>query len=355
MVGRGHEVTVLGQPSMAERAERAGAAFVDFDVYGDYSPDVPIEEQLEIVLPASYGEVVGEQLVALANGWDVDAVVVDCNLAGPAAAAETLDRPSAVLFHSMYATFTDVWFGPLWPLLADLVNATRARFGRPPADGWPAVFAGHDRLLAVVPESFDAPVEPPPPNLRHFGFFVPTADADAGGAWAMPDAERDGPTVMVSLSSTYQAQEDLLARICTALSTRAVHGLVATGGRVDASALGDAPHVRCFDWLPHTEVLPHVDAVITHGGLGTCAGALSHGVPLVCIPLGRDQELNGARVAAAGAGIALAADADADQIGAALDTVLGDPAYAAAARRIADESRAAGGPLAAVADLESLL
>jgi MGT family glycosyltransferase len=160
---------------------------------------------------------------------------------------------------------------------------------------------------------------------------------------------------MVSLSTTYQAQEDLLARICTALATRPVQGLVATGGRVDPASLGDAAHVRCFDWLPHAELLPETDVVVTHGGLGTCAGALSHGVPLVCVPLGRDQELNGARVAAVGAGVALPADADAEQIGAAIDEVLGDPAYAEAARRVAAESTAAGGPAAAVTDLESLL
>ncbi len=113
--------------------------------------------------------------------------------------------------------------------------------------------------------------------------------------------------------------------------------------------------MQVFDWLSHPAVLPETDVVVTHGGLGTCAGALSHGVPLVCLPLGRDQHLNAARVEAVGAGITLPSAASPHAIAAALDLVLGDPTYRAAAHRVAVESRTSGGAPAAVEDLESLL
>lgn len=352
MVARGHEVTVLSQPCVRERVEAAGAAFEPFADLGDYARDVAIEDQLDLVLTSLAGVGTGEQMGALARDTGADALVVDCNLAAAAAAAEALDQPSAVLFHSMYATFTDVWFADLWPLLAEPVNVARRAFGVAAATSWDEVFAAHDRLLAVVPESLDAPLASPPARLVHHGFFVPAA---AGRREQWGPAPGGAPTVLVSLSTTFQDQADLLGRIVGSLAARDLRGLVTTGGQADRDSLGAAPHVECFDWLAHAAVLPVADAVVTHAGLGTCAGALSHGVPLVCVPIARDQHLNAERVAAAGAGIALAPDATSAAIGAALDEVLADPAYAAAARRLAAESAAAGGPVAAVEDLESLI
>jgi UDP:flavonoid glycosyltransferase YjiC (YdhE family) len=353
MVTAGHEATVLSQPGVHDRAVAAGASFAVFADFGDYATDVAIEEQLDLVLTSLAGIGTGEQLTALASSIGADAVVVDCNLAAALAAAEALPVPSAALFHSMYATFTDVWFAELWPLLAESVNAARSAFGVPAAAGWPEVFAGQARLVAAVPASFDAPVRAVPATMRHHGFLVPASAGVEGPALA--PARAGAPTVLVSRSTTPHGQADLLARIVAGVGSRNVRGLVTTGGQADPASLGAPEHVQCFDWLPHPAVLPETDVVVTHGGLGTCAGALGAGVPLVCLPLGRDQHLNAARVEAVGAGVSLPSDARPDAIAAAIDLVLGDPAYRAAAGRIADESRAAGGAPAVVADLESLL
>jgi UDP:flavonoid glycosyltransferase YjiC (YdhE family) len=352
IVAAGHEAIVLSQPSVRDRARASGAEFVAFDGLGDYEPGVAIEEQLELAFSLIAGVGVREQVQDLVRDRSADVVVVDCNLASALAAAEALAQPSAVLFHSMFATFTDVWFADLWPLLAESVNDARGAYGLPAAASWVETFAGHERLVPVVPASFDAPSAAFPEPLRHYGFFVPPS---AGASVALPPSPGGEPTVLVSLSTTYQEQEDLLARIVGALAARPARAFVTTGGQVDASTLAAPGHVEVHDWLDHAEVLPATDVVVTHGGLGTCAGALSHGVPLVCIPLGRDQHLNGERVAAVGAGIALAADSTAAEIGAAIDRVLADRSYRAAATRIAAESTAAGGPAAAVADLEALV
>jgi hypothetical protein len=65
--------------------------------------------------------------------------------------------------------------------------------------------------------------------------------------------------------------------------------------------------VRGF--VPHHLVLRHMAAVISHGGLSTITAALTAGVPLLCIPQGRDQSDNAERLAASGAARALATDA----------------------------------------------
>jgi UDP:flavonoid glycosyltransferase YjiC (YdhE family) len=67
--------------------------------------------------------------------------------------------------------------------------------------------------------------------------------------------------------------------------------------------------------------------------------ALAHGVPLVVVPLfSFDQHVNAAAVADAGAGVALdGGPAATDRLADALDAVLTDGAFAAGARRVADE------------------
>ena len=109
------------------------------------------------------------------------------------------------------------------------------------------------------------------------------------------------------------------------------------------------------EYVDHGLVLGHTDVLITHAGLGTVAAGLSRGVPMVCIPLGRDQPLNARRVADLGAGIALPTDASSAKIAAGVDRILSDAKYKEAARVIAHSSAMSGGAPAAVDDLELLL
>jgi UDP:flavonoid glycosyltransferase YjiC (YdhE family) len=85
--------------------------------------------------------------------------------------------------------------------------------------------------------------------------------------------------------------------------------------------------------------MPGAAAIIGHGGLGTVLRALAHGVPQLMLPLGRDQAFNAGRVEQLGAGIEVSADAGPQRIRRAVDALLGDERYQAAAtlaaRRIA--------------------
>src|SRR6185295_1611698 len=107
--------------------------------------------------------------------------------------------------------------------------------------------------------------------------------------------------------------------------------------------------------IPQVRLLPLLRAVICHAGHNTVCESLLHGVPLVVAPIRDDQTTVAQQVVDAGAGVRLRFNrADADQIGAAVDKVLADPAYAAAARHIGDSFRAAGGARAAADHLVEL-
>jgi UDP:flavonoid glycosyltransferase YjiC (YdhE family) len=64
-------------------------------------------------------------------------------------------------------------------------------------------------------------------------------------------------------------------------------------------------------------VLPHADLLVTHAGLGSVVAALAHGVPMVALPLDREQPENARALVRMGAGVALAPDTPADEIRAA--------------------------------------
>jgi UDP:flavonoid glycosyltransferase YjiC (YdhE family) len=83
--------------------------------------------------------------------------------------------------------------------------------------------------------------------------------------------------------------------------------------------------------------------------------ALAHGVPLVCVPMGRDQFHNSQRVEEVGAGITVPMDAPVSDIREAVANVLSDDSYRAGAARIAGVIAGYGNGTAAVTELEALL
>ena len=91
---------------------------------------------------------------------------------------------------------------------------------------------------------------------------------------------------------------------------RAVEALRPLGDSVQAIVLappealpGVPEHIMAIERIPQLELLPHMDAVVCHGGLNTVSETLSNAVPLVVAPLTRDQPINAANVVRVGAGI----------------------------------------------------
>ncbi|MFK0259852.1 glycosyltransferase [Streptomyces angustmyceticus] len=119
---------------------------------------------------------------------------------------------------------------------------------------------------------------------------------------------------------------------------------------------GDVPpHLIHQEYVPQLALLPHLDAVLCHGGHNTVCEALAHGLPLVVAPVRDDQPIVAGQVTAAGAGVRVRfGRARADELHRALAAVLDDPAHRRAARRIQASFAAAGGARAAADRLEKL-
>jgi len=66
---------------------------------------------------------------------------------------------------------------------------------------------------------------------------------------------------------------------------------------------GEAPpHILFAEHVPQLALLPHMSAVVCHGGHNTVCEAFAHGVPLVVTPIRDDQPIIARQVADAGAG-----------------------------------------------------
>ena len=265
-VGRGHDVTWVAQPSVGGRARSAGCEFLPFEGIESYASRVELEQQLDLAGPLLVSPHIGDQVSQVATERTAALIVVDANLAASAAAAEGHEARSAILLHSMYATFTDVWMAELWPFLAPIVNDTRAHFGLAAADSWAEVFARHDRILSVVPERFDAQVAARPEAMRSWGFLVPTSHGTSTARWPAENPER--LRVLVTLGTTYLAQERRLQDVLDALSDLDVAGIASTAGQVDIDDLRCPPNVEVHDFVDHASLLPECDLMITHAGLG---------------------------------------------------------------------------------------
>ncbi|WP_209439514.1 glycosyltransferase [Kitasatospora phosalacinea] len=221
--------------------------------------------------------------------------------------------------------------------------------GAPPHD---LRFSPH-LLVAFTGEALTGPL-PWPRNAVLVGPALAAREPDRTFPWEWIDPARRQVLVTVGTLSL-----DLAADF----HARTVEALRPLGDRLQAviaapdGTVADPPgHVLVRPRVPVLELMPRLDAVVSHGGLNTVCEALAHGVPLLVAPIKGDQPINAAQVAAAGAGRRVRfAHASPQQLRAELLAVLDDPSHAAAARRVQESFAAAGGAPAAADHLETLL
>ena len=232
----------------------------------------------------------------------------------------------------------------------DQLNEVRRANGLEPIASVLENFERADRLLLMTSSAFEYESFTPPPNVRLVG---PRLDDPAWvGSWTPPVG--DEPLVLVGMSSTFMDHANALERAATALAGLPVRGLVTTGPAIPVETIDAPANVTVVERAPHSEVLRHAKVIVTHAGHGTVLKALAAGVPVVAMPLGRDQLDNAARVVHHGAGLRLKPTAKPDAIAKAVRRVLEEPSFSAAAERMAAAIAVESAEDLAAAELEAL-
>jgi MGT family glycosyltransferase len=371
LVERGHSLRVLADPVLRADVEAAGAEHVSWtraphrrerspsshfvrDWAGLEPPEgfARIRDRLAVGPAAAFAGDVREELARRPAA----AVLTELLLFGPQVAAEAALVPCIVL----NPTINIVPAAGVPPFGAGLMPATNEAERRRDEElaatmmaGWdqalPALNAARSeqgleplehvldqgrtvaRVLVMTSRAFDF-IGPLPPTVKHVGPRLDDPAAWAGG-WTAPPG--DDPLVLVALSADFQNQEDLLRRILAAVGELPIRAVATTGHGIDPDSIQAPSNVQVVRAAPHSDVLREAALAITHCGHGVTIKTLAAGVPLVCLPMGRDQLDVAARVVHAGAGLRLEPSALPEEIAAATNRVLADGSYRRAAKRIA--------------------
>ncbi len=244
---------------------------------------------------------------------------------------------TAVFVHSMVDLWMDLSYYERWDEWRLRADETRSRLGLGPLDPRPSLapmWERLDRVVILLPPELDSSTLVPS-NARYVG---PAFEEDHGAVtWDSPWPTDDpNPLVVVSLGSTYMHHEEELQRTIDAVATLPVRALVTTGFGLDPDEVDAPAHVHLTSFVPHGAVLPHASMVLTHAGMSTVLTACAFGVPMLCMPLGRDQPEIAERVEALGAGRRIAKDATVEDIRTGIQETLASEELRAGARRMAE-------------------
>lgn len=246
-------------------------------------------------------------------------------------------------------------------LMRDVIiylDQVRTRMGLIPKgqDFFSATLSPFLYLQGTTP-SFEYPRSDLPPQVHFIGTFLPPPPADfVPPAW-WQDLQTKTPVVHVTQGTVATEASDLIVPTIQALANEAVLVVATTGGEaIESLNLESIPaNVRLEPFIPHAQLLPHVDVMVTNGGFNGVQTALFNGVPMVTAGQTEEKPEICARVQWTGTGIDLKTNTPTPaQIKEAVQKVLGSPSYKQNAQGFQSEIRLYDSFALAVKLLETL-
>jgi MGT family glycosyltransferase len=364
LAARGHVVAWVGHPGTVRKLLPADARLFPLDESMTAGHADAVTDKARAVRGAAALKFLWEDfLVPLARSMrpGVDAAVdefrADAMVVDQQAVAGALVARKRMLPWATTATTSAGVTDPLAALpavdrwLRDLLAGLARDAGIDPPDG-PVELSPH-LVVAFTTGAMVGPIERFPPHYRFVGPSIADRPESSDFPWA---ALRERPRVLVSMGTVNaDASSRFYATALAALADAPYQViLVAPPELVDPATAPANFIVRPY--IPQLAVLKEVDAVVSHGGHNTVCETLANGRPLVVAPIKDDQPIVADQVVASGAGIRIKfGRVSPPELRAAVDRVLTDPSYRAAAGRVRDSFAAAGGADAAATALEALV
>jgi MGT family glycosyltransferase len=363
---RGHRVRVMADPAMRDEVAAAKFDFVtwrraptgqaadptDFhdtsdwfrravlDPAADYGADVRDEignasTDAVLTIDMLFGAVLGAQAAGVPVAMLSPHVSLR-PLAGVPTASSGLAAPKTPRERAETAAAREQIIGLFNGLLPGL-NRACARLGVPILSHTMDLFDRPARVLLAMSRAFDFQADSLPTNLRYVG---PLLDQPSWSeTWRAPWST-DRPRVLVAGSTGAQGQGELIQKIIHAMGRLEIEAVATSGPNLDVDTLQAPGNVHLLRSAPHNIVMQEVSLVISQGGHGTVNRALVKGVPLLILPMGRDQGDNAARVDSKGAGLRLPPTASETEIASAAARLIVEPDFRLAARRLGEAIKA---------------
>jgi zeaxanthin glucosyltransferase len=153
------------------------------------------------------------------------------------------------------------------------------------------------------------------PASANFHYIGPSVFrlTDANKSGFPGDISGDKRIIYASMGSQVTSYGDagrrLLEKIVNVMRCKEMSGMhlvLAIGPEHEVEEFESVPeNVTLMKWVCQTDILKVASLVITHGGLGTVKECIYYGVPMLVIPISRDQPSNARRVEACKLGIQL--------------------------------------------------
>ncbi len=183
------------------------------------------------------------------------------------------------------------------------LNAFRRELGLPPVQRILTKW-GHSpqRVICLFPSWYCTPQPDWPPATCTTGFPLFDEGEETDLAPDVTAFLEDGepPVVFMPGSLMQQANRffEVAVESCRESGKRAM--LLSRYAHQIPSELPES--IRHYEYIPFRRLLPHVGALVHHGGIGTCAQALRAGVPQLIHPMAYDQYDNAWRLRRLGVG-----------------------------------------------------
>jgi MGT family glycosyltransferase len=240
------------------------------------------------------------------------------------------------------------------------LNEIRSQYGLPPIA---ATALAH---LATVPlyiipttPEFDYNRQDLPPSVRYVGPYLWNKPSSITSPDWLHTLPRDVPWVHATEGTVHVGEPFVLRAAAQGLANLKLQLIMTSGGARDPESINlgvSAPNIHLTRWIPHSDLLPKTDVIITTGGAGTVLAAIDARVPMILIPTEWDKPELAQRIVESKAGIRIKpSQVSPRSIRAAVERILGDPSYKQGVTKLAEAATRYGGAQQAAILLEEFI
>jgi rhamnosyltransferase subunit B len=216
--------------------------------------------------------------------------------------ADKLGIKYVPVFASPYFIMTAPTVRSIYEATGKKINQGRGQFGLPPVHDWHAWLSAPGRGIGLWPDWF-APATPDwMLEVQPVG-FIWNEKVEQGVI--PPDVQEfiDGgaPPVLITHGTSLPAKPEFFSASIAACRRLGRRGIIVTPhAELVAGMLGE--DMSLHRQLPFATLMPHMGAIIHHGGVGTSGQAMSSGTPQLILAFSYDRPNNAARLQHLGVG-----------------------------------------------------